>query len=132
MEALAAYVPAVSCDSTDKPGSTSLGALLKATYPGTTYAISRACGSDVMSTTEHYDGRAVDWFTNVRTAEGKARGDALVELADGHRRPGQRGRQRPPPRGHVHHLEQPHLGRLPPRRRLAALRRLRRHALARQ
>ena len=78
MEALASYVPAVSCDSTDKPGSTSLGALLKVTYPGTTYAISRACGSDVMSTTEHYDGRAVDWFTNVRTAEGKARGDAVV------------------------------------------------------
>ena len=78
MEALAAYVPAVSCDSTDKPGSTSLGALLEATYPGTTYAVSRPCGSDVMSTTEHYDGRAVDWFTNVRTPEGKARGDALV------------------------------------------------------
>ena len=78
MEALAAYVPAVSCDSTDKPGSTSLGRLLEATYPGTTYAVSRPCGSDVMSTTEHYDGRAVDWFTDVRTPEGKARGDALV------------------------------------------------------
>jgi peptidoglycan hydrolase-like protein with peptidoglycan-binding domain len=78
MEALAAYVPAVSCDSTDKPGSTSLGTLLKATYPGTTYAVSRACGSDAMSTTEHYDGRAVDWFTDARTADGKARGDAVV------------------------------------------------------
>ena len=38
----------------------------------------RSCGSDALSTTEHYDGRAVDWFTNVRTAEGKARGNALV------------------------------------------------------
>ena len=54
------------------------------------------------------------------------------QLAHGDRRPGQRGRQRPPPRGHVHHLEQPHLGRLPPCRRLAALRGLRRHARARQ
>ena len=78
MEALASYVPAVSCDSTDKPGSTKLGTLLEATYPGTTYAVSRACGSDAMSTTEHYDGRAVDWFTNARTADGKARGDAVV------------------------------------------------------
>jgi peptidoglycan hydrolase-like protein with peptidoglycan-binding domain len=78
MEPLASYVPAVSCDSTDKPGSTNLGTLLTATYPGTTYAVSRACGSDAMSTTEHYDGRAVDWFTNARTADGKARGEALV------------------------------------------------------
>ena len=54
------------------------------------------------------------------------------QLAHGDRRPGQCGRQRPPPRRHVHHLEQPHLGRLPPCRRLAALRRVRRHALARQ
>ena len=71
-------MPAVSCDSTDKPGSTASAPCSRSTYPGTTYAISRACGSDVMPTTEHYDGRAVDWFTNVRTAEGKSRGNALV------------------------------------------------------
>ena len=38
----------------------------------------RSCGSDALPTSEHYDGRAVDWFTNVRTATGKARGNALV------------------------------------------------------
>jgi peptidoglycan hydrolase-like protein with peptidoglycan-binding domain len=78
LEPFAAYVPAVSCDTKDKPGSIALGNLLKRTYPGTTYGISRSCGSDGLATTEHYDGRAVDWFTNVRTAEGKARGNALV------------------------------------------------------
>ena len=78
LERLAAYVPANSCDTKDKPGSIKLGALLRATYPGSSTGFSRACGSDGLSTTEHYDGRAVDWMTNVRTAEGKARGDAVV------------------------------------------------------
>jgi peptidoglycan hydrolase-like protein with peptidoglycan-binding domain len=78
LERLAAYVPAVSCDTKDKPGSLKLGALLRATYPGTTTGFSRACGSDGLSTTEHYDGRAVDWMTNVRTVEGRARGNAVV------------------------------------------------------
>ncbi len=78
IEPLAAYVPASSCDTRDKPGTVALGQLLKATYPGTTYGISRSCGSDALPTSEHYDGRAVDWFTDVRTAAGKARGNALV------------------------------------------------------
>ncbi|MEX0426930.1 peptidoglycan-binding protein [Nocardioides sp. DS6] len=55
-----------------------LGDLLKATYPGTSYSISRTCGTDPLPTSEHYDGRAVDWFTSVRTATGKARADALI------------------------------------------------------
>ncbi len=78
IEPLAAYVAASSCDTRDKPGTVALGQLLKATYPGTTYGISRSCGSDALPTSEHYDGRAVDWFTNVRTVTGKARGNALV------------------------------------------------------
>jgi peptidoglycan hydrolase-like protein with peptidoglycan-binding domain len=78
IEPLAAYVAASSCDTRDKPGTIAVGQLLKATYPGTTYGISRSCGSDALPTSEHYDGRAVDWFTNVRTATGKARGNALV------------------------------------------------------
>ena len=78
IEPLAAYVAASSCDTRDKPGTVALGQLLKATYPGTTYGICRSCGSDALPTSEHYDGRAVDWFTNVRTAAGKARGNALV------------------------------------------------------
>ena len=77
MEALAAYVPAVSCDrrtSRAAPAS----ARCSGHVPRDDHRFSRACGSDGLSTTEHYDGRAVDWITNVRTAEGKARGDAVV------------------------------------------------------
>lgn len=78
VEPLQPYVSAVSCDPRDKLGVTALGDLLRATYPGTSYGISRLCGTDPLRTSEHYEGRAVDWMTNARTALGKARGDAVV------------------------------------------------------
>ena len=77
-EALADYVPATSCDATAKAGTVALGTLLTRTYPGTTFGGGRDCGADALSTSEHYDGRAVDWMTTVRTTTGKARGDAVV------------------------------------------------------
>lgn len=81
IEALSGYVPAVSCDTKDKPGSTKLGQFLKGRYAGTSYGISRACGSDGMSTTEHYDGRAVDWMTNSRVPQQKANATAVIKWA---------------------------------------------------
>jgi hypothetical protein len=68
VEALASYVGAVSCDASAKPGSSALGSLLTSTYRGTSYHVARPCGSDSLSTTEHYDGRAVDWMVNGRNA----------------------------------------------------------------
>ena len=55
IEATAAYVPDVSCDPTAKPGATRFADLLKATYPGTSTGIGRACGSDG-TVSEHYEG----------------------------------------------------------------------------
>src|SRR3954466_14825898 len=78
LEGLARYVPANSCDPTAKPGAKKLGDLLVATYPTTTYGISRTCGTDPLPTSEHYDGRAVDWMTSVRVTAGKARADAVI------------------------------------------------------
>lgn len=77
IEAAAAYVPQVSCDTTVKPGTASFAALLTTTYPGTTAGTVRDCLTDGASS-EHYDGRAIDWMTSVRTPEGLARGNALV------------------------------------------------------
>lgn len=78
IEGLARYVPANSCDPTPKAGAQQFGDLLKATYPTTTFGISRTCGTDPLPTSEHYDGRAVDWMTSVRVASGKARADAVI------------------------------------------------------
>ncbi len=78
IEPLAGYVPANSCDPTAKPGTTALGTLLTATYPGTSYAISRTCGVDPLPTSEHYDGRAVDWMNSVRDTVQAAQAQAVI------------------------------------------------------
>jgi peptidoglycan hydrolase-like protein with peptidoglycan-binding domain len=59
------------------PGAVALGDLLRATYPGTSYGIPRACGTDGMAS-EHYEGRAIDWFTSVRDATGAARATTVL------------------------------------------------------
>ena len=78
VEELSSYVGANSCDAATKPGSAALGALLVKTYPGTSYGTARACASDSLATSEHYDGRAVDWMVNSRNATQKAQGNAAV------------------------------------------------------
>ena len=78
VEALASYVGANSCDASTKPGTAALGALLVKTYPGTSYGSARACASDALATSEHYDGRAVDWMTNSRVATQQAQANAAI------------------------------------------------------
>jgi len=77
IEPLASYVPANSCNPAAKPGTTKLGELLKTTYPGTSYGISRACGAG-LPTSEHYDGRAVDWMNSVRDPKQAAQASAVI------------------------------------------------------
>ncbi len=78
LEELARYVPASSCDPHAKPGATALGDLLRATYPGSSYGIDRTCGTDPLPTSEHYDGRAIDWFRSVRDPQQKADAQAVI------------------------------------------------------
>jgi len=78
IEPLTDYVPANSCDPAAKPGTAALGALLKKTYPGTSYGISRTCGVDRLSTTEHYEGRALDWMVSVRDPKQAAQAKAAI------------------------------------------------------
>jgi len=78
IEALASYVPANSCDPHAKPGAKALGDLLRATYAGSSYGIDRTCGTDPLPTSEHYDGRAIDFFRNVKVPAQKAQIDALI------------------------------------------------------
>ncbi len=77
LEGLAPYVKQTSCDPVDKPGAVALGRLLQATYPGSSFSIGRPCGADGMAS-EHYEGRAVDWFTSVRVPSQAARAQALL------------------------------------------------------
>jgi len=77
IEPLSPYLKQTSCDPVDKPGAVAWGNLLRATYPGTSYSIGRGCGADGMAS-EHYEGRAVDWFVSVRDATGAARADDVL------------------------------------------------------
>jgi len=76
IESLAGYVPVTSCDPHAKPGVTALGRLLVRTYPGTSYGIDRTCGSS--PTSEHNEGRAIDWMVSVRTPARAAQANAVL------------------------------------------------------
>ncbi len=67
------YEAQAICDPTPRPGATALQNLLLATYGPATIYIPRTCTS---STSEHFDGRAVDWMRSVRVPAEK-------EMADG-------------------------------------------------
>jgi peptidoglycan hydrolase-like protein with peptidoglycan-binding domain len=69
------YEPQQSCDPRDKPGVTAFAALMKATYKTGTTGISRACAPD---TSEHYEGRALDWMLSAKDPQQKAVADSVV------------------------------------------------------
>lgn len=59
IDAYAGYDGAKVCDPTEKPGAQALRSLIKATYGDTWFNITRSCGTS--GTSEHHEGRAVDW-----------------------------------------------------------------------
>ena len=46
--------------------------------PGSHYGIDRTCGTDPLPTSEHYDGRAIDWFRSVRSPAQRADATAVL------------------------------------------------------
>ena len=69
IEDMPSYQPQSFCDPVDKPGLVALGALLTATYPDTSVVdISRGCASE-SGTSEHKDGRALDWGANYKNPQ---------------------------------------------------------------
>ncbi|MFL6163022.1 MAG: peptidoglycan-binding protein [Jatrophihabitantaceae bacterium] len=64
IEPLADYVPQNSCQPGFRAGTGALARLLVSTYPNTTAGGPRSCAAS--ATSEHYDGRAVDWMDSMR------------------------------------------------------------------
>lgn len=65
------------CHPSPWPGTQSLVRLIKRAYgQGQVIATSRACS--VGGTSEHKDGRALDWMTSVRSPQGKANAKAFL------------------------------------------------------
>ncbi len=65
------YMPQTRCSPSAKPGASALLALLIRTWGGGSSGISRACS--VGSTSEHKEGRALDWRMDARSAGQRAR-----------------------------------------------------------
>jgi len=69
IEDMPSYQPQTFCDPVAKPGPAALGALLTATYPDTSVvSIARSCSSE-SGTSEHKDGRALDWGANYKNPQ---------------------------------------------------------------
>ncbi|MEP7036423.1 MAG: peptidoglycan-binding protein [Actinomycetota bacterium] len=69
------YEAQVSCDPRDKPGVIAFATLMKNNYKTGLTGISRTCSGD---TSEHYDGRALDWMLSVKDPNQKAIADSVV------------------------------------------------------
>lgn len=76
IEGYAPYEGNTVCDVVDKPGAQKLAGLIRATY-GSDEAIGIARNA-CYTTSEHNDGRALDWMVDATTNAGKAKADAFL------------------------------------------------------
>jgi hypothetical protein len=78
LEGFADYQPANRCTPVAKPGTRELARWIVARH-GSHASISRGCrrGSEVSS--EHQEGRAIDWSADARTAHGRRAADRLLD-----------------------------------------------------
>lgn len=77
IEGLSPYVPDTACDLHNRTGTIKLGNLIKATYANS-YSTLRACTGASTPNSEHFDGRALDTFFNVRDTTQRADAGALI------------------------------------------------------
>jgi hypothetical protein len=77
IEGLSPYVAPTGCDLRTRTGSLRFAQLIQATY-GSSYGLSRTCTSATTPSSEHFDGRAVDSFFNVRNTTERAEASALL------------------------------------------------------
>ena len=65
-----------TCDPVVKPGTQALANLIRATYPGASIGLLRNCS--IGDTSEHKDGRALDWMVSVRNPQERANAEAFL------------------------------------------------------
>jgi hypothetical protein len=71
------YMPQRTCSPSAKPGTAALLKLLIATWGGSSSGISRGCG--VGTTSEHKEGRALDWRRDVKYASHRRSVNAALD-----------------------------------------------------
>lgn len=96
------YEPQNTCDPSAKPGALRIDQIVKATYGADQYTwIPRGC--EVGGTSEHKEGRAIDWMVSVRDPQQRANAEAFLNWLLG---PDQTGR----PYGHALQLGVMYIG----------------------
>jgi len=70
------YQPQTTCSPSAKPGATALLSLLIKTWGGSSSGISRACTTG--GTSEHKEGRALDWHMDMKNASDVAQVDKAL------------------------------------------------------
>ncbi len=73
---VATYEAQTGCNSVPKPGTRLLADLIRKTYGNDAIGISRGCR--VGGTSEHKEGRALDWMTSGRNKQGRANAEAFL------------------------------------------------------
>jgi hypothetical protein len=79
VEDYAAYDPQTGCTKKPRVGTVALGEWLVATYGGSGGAVNRPCSGS--GTSEHKDGRAVDWVLNADTAADRKLARTFLQAA---------------------------------------------------
>lgn len=77
IEDFAAYVPQTNCHPKARPGTRTLGAWLETSYAGT-FASVRGRPCRASGTSEHKEGRAVDWSLDARKKRDRLRAKAFL------------------------------------------------------
>ncbi len=77
IEPRAPFVAGNSCAPAARPGTVALAGLLRATYPGAAISTTGHCRTTT-STTEFFDGRALDWKVSTRSSTQRAQADAVT------------------------------------------------------
>jgi hypothetical protein len=77
IEAYAPYEGGQFCEPVDRPGAVKIARLIRATY-GQDEAIGIARNA-CYTTSEHNDGRALDWMVDATTRAGRAKADAFLD-----------------------------------------------------
>ncbi|GAA5144644.1 hypothetical protein GCM10023340_12640 [Nocardioides marinquilinus] len=79
IEDYAAYQPATRCAPAAKPGTRTLLRFVVRTYGGRAGPVSRSCTRRTRVTSEHQEGRALDWMVDARTPQGRRAARALLD-----------------------------------------------------
>ena len=78
IDAYAQYQAPGMCDPVERAGPQALRAVLVQAFPGSSFSGARACTAGTTVTSEHMEGRALDWMVNAADPAEKSKADEFI------------------------------------------------------